>query len=81
MKIFNFIKLSFKNLKKRRLRMILNMLAIGIGTTLIMVMLGFGFGTQNYLIEEIKKYDMFNEISVVPFKKSDNVKIETSTER
>lgn len=79
MKIFNFIKLSFKNLKKRRLRMILNMLAIGIGTTLIMVMLGFGFGTQNYLIEEIKKYDMFNEISVVPFKKSDNVKIETST--
>lgn len=54
MKLIGFIKLSFKNLKKRRLRMALNILAIGIGTVLIMVMLGLGFGTQSYLIEELK---------------------------
>ncbi len=75
MKLIDFIKLSFKNLKKRRLRMALNILAIGIGTILIMVMLGLGFGTQSYLIEEVKKYDMFNELSVVPFRKSSNVNV------
>lgn len=64
MKIVNFIKMSFNNLKKRRLRTILNSIAIAIGTSLLVVMLGLGVGTQSYVWEELKKYDLFNEIIV-----------------
>lgn len=64
MKINNFIKMAFNNLKKRRLRTILNSIAIAIGTSLLVVMLGLGVGTQSYVWEEIKKYDLFNEILV-----------------
>ncbi|PMQ01383.1 MAG: hypothetical protein CBR30_06025 [Dictyoglomus sp. NZ13-RE01] len=81
MKIIDFIKMAFLNLKKRRLRTILNVLAISIGTMLILVMIGLGMGTQNLLYSELKKYDLLNQIYVSPLEEVQNVQISVGSSR
>jgi len=78
-KLIDFVKIAFTNLRKKKLRTILNSIAIAIGAMLIIVMVSLGFGAQDYIVEELKKYDLFNVVSVSPFKEVKTVTISFGT--
>src|SRR3989344_1393193 len=54
------------SLRRRKLRTILTIFAVSIGTFLIGVMMSLGVGLQNLVIDQIKSIQSLNEITVLP---------------
>lgn len=74
------IKTAFRNLRKRKMRTFLTSFAIAIGTMLIITMVSLGVGTQNLVMNEIKKQGSVKEIFVSPQNKVDAVSINLTEE-
>jgi len=56
-------KLSFKNLKRRKLRSVLTMLGIVIGVTALVVLMGLGSGMTSYMKEQTEA--MMGDVSIM----------------
>lgn len=63
---FRIIKLGLKNLRRRKSRTILTVLAISVGAVLILIVSSLGFGMENLLMAELEKAGKMTQIIVRP---------------
>jgi len=77
MKIFDIIRMAFRNLFRSKVRTILTVLGIVIGTTAIIIMLSLGIAINTAYKEQMSKMGDMNVITVYP----NYEKIETSRSR
>ena len=80
MKIWDNIKISFTNLRKRKLRTFLTSFAIAIGTMLIVSMVGLGVGLKDMVIKEIKQQTSVTQIYVMPYRQMQPVNVNLTEE-
>ncbi|MBA5850226.1 ABC transporter permease [Clostridium sp. cel8] len=66
MKISDCVKMSFSDLKKRKLRTALTALGISVGAMLIIIMAGLGQGIQQISSDKLKEIDTMKVITVNP---------------
>lgn len=67
MKITDVLGMSLKNLFRRKMRTLLTLLGVLIGTTSIAVMMSIGVGLDQTMEEEMKRYGSLNTITVDPY--------------
>jgi putative ABC transport system permease protein len=82
MKISDCVKMSFSDLKKRKLRTALTALGISVGAMLIIIMAGLGQGIQQISSDKLKEIDTMKVITVNPqtnTKKPEFKKIDENT--
>ena len=60
----DLIRISLTNLSRRRLRTLLTVIGVMIGTTSIVVMISLGLGLENSLYKGFEKYGGINTITV-----------------
>lgn len=66
MKIADCLKMSFTDLRKRKVRTLLTALGISVGTMLIILMAGLGQGIQKISSDKIKEIDAMKIVTVKP---------------
>ncbi|SNX53964.1 FtsX-like permease family protein [Thermoanaerobacterium sp. RBIITD] len=76
----DYIKTSFRNLSRRKLRTFLTSFAVAIGTMLIIIMVSLGVGTQNLVINSLKEHASITQIMVSPYKDIGTIEINMTTE-
>ncbi len=64
MKIIDLLRMSCSSLFKRKVRTILTVLGVVIGTTSIIVMLSLGIGMKNSMLEEMESYASLTTVQV-----------------
>ncbi|EMH2709892.1 ABC transporter permease [Clostridioides difficile] len=74
MKIIDYLKLSYSNLKKRKIRTLINIFSIAIGVTLIVTLVSLGSGLKSYVMSQIKELNNLQHVSVY------NTKVQSSEE-
>jgi ABC-type antimicrobial peptide transport system permease subunit len=66
MKIFDLVRMALKNLFRSKVRTILTVLGIVIGTTAIVIMLSLGIAMNTAYKEQMSKMGSMNVINVHP---------------
>ncbi len=64
MRLFDLLKLSFSNLRRRKTRTLLTILGVVIGTASIVVMVGLGLGMQSSMLSSIQDAVSLTTITV-----------------
>ena len=64
MKISDLLRMSLESLFKRKVRTILTIMGVVIGTTSIVVMLSLGLGMKSALLSEMESYGSLKSIEV-----------------
>lgn len=72
MKLFDLITLCFNNLKRRKLRTLLTVLGVVIGTTSVVIMLSLGFGMNALNEQQIAQFGSLTQIQVSNYGNRDN---------
>ena len=71
MKLFDLLRLSISNLKRRKLRTVLTVLGVLIGTASVVTMLSLGIGLNELNRESLEEYGSLKTIEVtVPFNRN-----------
>ena len=65
MKFFDLLTMSVNNLRRRKLRTVLTVLGVIIGTASIVVMVSLGIGLKEMTIEQYSSYGSLNRIEVM----------------
>lgn len=80
MKFEDMIKMSFKDLFRRKGRIFLTAFAVAIGVMLIATLVGIGLSGKSYLLGELKKNSNVKRVRIMPLKyiKEDNSESDSS---
>ncbi|MFH1598525.1 MAG: ABC transporter permease [Patescibacteria group bacterium] len=66
MRFFDYLKMAFKNLWRRKIRTFLTIIAVLIGALAVVSLTSIAMGAQNVFMQQLEKAGVLNQVTVLP---------------